>query len=113
MPNVQIPLNTYSVNYAQTATIPCTVNAAPSATSVQWKKIVNGVEQNVDLSSSKYSGSTTQSPALIISNAVTSDEAFYICTASNSVGTGRSSQTYLDVLGGKYNFINCHNIFTY
>jgi hypothetical protein len=42
-------------------------------------------------------------PSLTINNAGNSDEAFYVCSATNSVGTGQSSQTYLDVVGGKIN----------
>jgi hypothetical protein len=29
------------------------------------------------------------------------DESYYVCTAQNSVGTGQSSQTFLDVVGSK------------
>jgi hypothetical protein len=71
----------------------------PVHTTVYWKKIVNGVSTDVDIgsNSNRYGGSTVNSPSLIISNAVTSDEGFYVCYATNSVGTGQSSQTFLDV----------------
>ena len=106
LPNVVIPLSGYSVNYAGSITIPCTITAQPAVTSVQWKRVVNGLEQNIDTSLSKYSGGTTSTPALTISSAVQSDETFYICTATNSVGTGRSLQTYLDVLGGNLSYLS-------
>lgn len=57
---------------------------------------------DVGANSNRYGGSTVNSPSLIISNAVTSDEGFYVCYATNSVGTGQSSQTYLDVAGSKF-----------
>lgn len=49
----------------------------------------------------KYGGSTVSSPSLTISNAVVADEGYYVCYAENSVGTGQSSQTFLDVIGSK------------
>ncbi|CAG2239678.1 unnamed protein product [Mytilus edulis] len=69
VPNVEIPLNQYFVNYGSTATIPCTVTANPTHTSVQWKIIVNRQEQNVDMQNDKYSGGTVNSPSLVIANA--------------------------------------------
>lgn len=102
LPNVQIPQPSYSANYDQTATIPCTVIATPGITNVQWIKLVNGQEQNIDMTQAKYSGATTNNPSLTIANANLNDEAVYICTATNSVGTGRSQQSYLDVVGGNF-----------
>ncbi|CAG2239675.1 unnamed protein product [Mytilus edulis] len=100
VPNVEIPRKQYSVNYGSQATIPCTITANPSHTSVQWKIIVNGQEQNVDMQNDKYSGGTVNSPSLVIANAQKGDETFYICTAFNGVGRGRSIQTFLRVAGG-------------
>ncbi|XP_076112262.1 hemicentin-1-like isoform X2 [Mytilus galloprovincialis] len=101
VPNVVIPLSQYSVNFGSSATIPCTVTANPTHTSVQWKIILNGQEQNVDMQNNKYSGGTVNSPALVIANAQQGDETFYICTAANSVGAGRSIQTFLRVAGDR------------
>lgn len=53
------------------------------------------------VSSNKYSGSTVNTPSLTINNVVLSDEASYVCFATNGVGTGQSSQTTVDVAGGK------------
>jgi hypothetical protein len=50
----------------------------------------------------KYTGSAVNTPSLTIYNAVQADEGYYICQATNAVGTGQSSQTYLDVVGSKY-----------
>jgi hypothetical protein len=63
---------------------------------VTWQKIQNGVPSSVVVSG-RYQGGTTSSPSLIISNVDNTDEGFYICSATNSVGTGQSSHTYLDV----------------
>jgi hypothetical protein len=82
----------------------CTVTANPVHTTVSWTKIQNGISTNIVLSNTgKYSGSAVNQPSLTINNAGNSDEAFYVCSATNSVGTGQSSQTYLDVVGGKIN----------
>jgi hypothetical protein len=39
---------------------------------------------------------------LVISNAALSDEGSYVCYATNSIGTGSSQQTFLDVIGSKW-----------
>lgn len=103
-PQVNILSSAYSVNVGSSVTLQCTVSANPVHTTVYWKRITNGVSTDVNVftNSNRYGGSTVNSPSLIISNAVTSDEGFYVCYATNSVGTGQSSQTYLDVAGSKF-----------
>ena len=96
----------YTVNLGSSVTIQCTVFATPSATIVSWKKInAAGVETIIDLSSNsnKYTGGSVNIPSLTVLNAVDSDEAYYVCSATNAAGTGTSSQSYLDVLGSKLN----------
>ena len=80
----------------------CTVTASPTHTSVQWQRVQNGVTTSISVSSSKYSGSLVNSPSLSINNADLNDNGAYICTATNVVGTGTSSQTTLTVTGSKY-----------
>lgn len=75
------------------------MSASPPATTVMWQRIVNNQAVNVDMADSRYAGSSITNPSLVISNARGTDEGFYICMASNSVGTGRSQQTFLDVVG--------------
>lgn len=41
---------------------------------------------------------------MTIQTTTDSDEGYYICTATNAVGTGSSSQSYVDVTGSKLNF---------
>ena len=101
IPSVTIALSNYNANIGATVTLGCTVIASPSVTSVYWRRIVNNQQQNIDASNSKYSGSTVSSPSLVISNAALSDEGSYVCFATNSIGTGSSQQTFLDVIGSK------------
>lgn len=68
---------------------------------MQWYKIINGNSVSLDLTNSdKYSGSLIDTPSLTIFGATNQDEGDYVCSATNSVGTTRSSQTFLDVRGG-------------
>lgn len=93
--------NQYSVNIGNSVTLECTVVASPTHTSVYWERNVNGVSTRISLNTGKYSGSTVNTPSLTISNAENNDEGFYICFAINSVGTGQSANTFLDVIGSK------------
>jgi hypothetical protein len=52
--------------------------------SVRWQKITNGVTSNLDTSNNRYTGSTTGTPSLTISNVGNSDEGYYICMATNN-----------------------------
>lgn len=86
-------------------TLGCTVTANPSHTTVYWRRVINGALTDITVTNNnKYSGSTVNSPSLTIFNADNSDEGNYICYADNSVGTGQSSQTFLDVFGSKWWF---------
>lgn len=97
-----VPQQQYNVDYGQTITLTCTVTSNPVHTVVYWQKIQNGQPTNINVvSSNKYSGSTVNTPSLTINNVVLSDEASYVCFATNGVGTGQSSQTTVDVAGGK------------
>ncbi|XP_071166138.1 hemicentin-1-like [Mytilus edulis] len=99
VPVVTVLSTSYSINVGNSITLQCTVSATPSATSVTWQRFTNNVATNIDMSSGRYSGSSVGSPSLVISNTVISDEGFYICKATNSVGSGQSQQTFLDVIG--------------
>lgn len=106
VPSVTVTLSTYNTNIGGTVTLGCTVVASPAATNVFWRRVVNNQQQNVDTTSvgTRYSGSTVSSPSLVISNVQSSDEGNYICFATNSIGTGESQRTYLDVIGSKFFF---------
>lgn len=103
VPVVEIPADTYSVDYGSSTTIPCTViQSVPPHTSVLWKRFRNGNLENIDIqgSNGKYLGGSVTAPSLTINNAVQDDETSYICTATNDVGTGQSFGRFLDVIGG-------------
>ena len=101
IPVVNVLSNQYSVNIGSSVTLECTVVASPTHTTVYWERNVNGVSTRITTGTGKYTGSTVSNPSLTVNNADNSDEGFYICFATNSVGTGQSSNTYLDVLGSK------------
>ncbi|VDH91359.1 Hypothetical predicted protein, partial [Mytilus galloprovincialis] len=101
IPSVNIQQLIYNVNFGSTAVLVCSVIANPTHIDVYWRKIKNGVTTDINVANSnnKYSGSTVSNPSLQINNADLNDEAYYVCFASNSVGSGQSSQTFLDVIG--------------
>nr|XP_022324703.1 hemicentin-1-like isoform X6 [Crassostrea virginica] len=100
LPSVSIPLSSYSVNFGDSVTIPCSVSANPSATGVFWERVSqSGVPSTISLVPSKYSGGTLLSPDLVISNTDTTDQGFYRCLATNSVGTSTSDSAFLAVIG--------------
>lgn len=101
IPTVSILSNSYSVTQGGTITLQCTVSANPTHTSVTWLRIVNGQQTTVTIDGSRLTGGTVTTPSLTISNAATSDEGNYICSAANSVGTGSSQTSFLDVTGSK------------
>ncbi|XP_052103257.1 hemicentin-1-like [Mytilus californianus] len=104
IPTVIIGSDYYPVNYGNTATIECNVVATPTETSISWQKIQNSIPSTVVISG-RYQGGNVSSPHLIITDVENTDEAFYMCFATNIVGIGQSSQTYLDVQGGMYNIV--------
>ncbi|XP_052106699.1 hemicentin-1-like [Mytilus californianus] len=99
VPVVTILSTSYSVNVGNFITLQCIVIANPTATSVTWQRYINNVATDISMSSGRYGGSSVSSPSLVISNTAISDEGFYICTATNSVGSGQSPQIFLDVIG--------------
>ena len=101
IPTVTVSQTQYSANFGGSVTLGCTVTASPTETNVYWRRIVNGQQTSIDLTSGRFSGSTVGSPSLTISGLTLSDEGYYQCFAQNSVGTGNSQQTLLDVVGGK------------
>ncbi|VDI02517.1 hemicentin, partial [Mytilus galloprovincialis] len=100
LPVVTDLVNRYTVNVGNTITLRCSVNADPTASSVTWQRYINNVETDIEMSNGRYGGSSVGSPSLVISNTVMSDEGFYICTATNRVGSTKSQQIFLDVIGG-------------
>ena len=85
--------------------ITCTVTATPVATSWAWTKTPIGggtaVTINQVTSTNKYEvANNAASPSLTIKNIESSDEANYVCRATNTAGTRSSSNAQLTVTGG-------------
>lgn len=91
--NTRYLMYSYGVYLDGNMTLDCSVYGNPS--SVQWYRIVNDQKQNIDMTNSRYSGSTVTTPSLTIIGLKTSDEGEYVCTATNESGTFQSSPTYL------------------
>lgn len=71
----------------ESLTIPCTISAVPSVTSLVW--LLN--EKVIDTSNSlEYSGGTIATPSLTILNLQASHAGVYKCRATNDVGTSDS-----------------------
>ncbi|OWF47233.1 Neural cell adhesion molecule 1 [Mizuhopecten yessoensis] len=101
IPTVVIGQTKYSLTTGQSATLGCTVTAVPAATSITWGKTdANGNTNTINVNGVKYTGGTTGTPSLTIVSAVTTDSGNYRCSATNSIGTGQSEQTYLYITGG-------------
>jgi hypothetical protein len=107
VPVVTVTNPSYSINIGNTVTLDCTVTANPTENNVYWQKIVNGITSTINsgTNTNKYGGSTVQSPSLQIFNTDQSDEATYVCFATNSIGTGQSQQTTLNVIGSMSNML--------
>ena len=102
LPQVSISGTSFTVNYGSPITIGCNFTSNPSASGVTWQRTVGGQSQQLSvISSSKYTGGTLQSPSLTIFNTNSSDEGFYTCSVTNSIGTASSSSAYLDVIGSE------------
>lgn len=100
IPVVTIPQAQYSVTVGNNILMECNIDANPAHTNVLWRKIVNGQPTDITIGN-RFSGSTVAIPSLTINSAQSSDAGYYVCYASNSVGTGQSAQTYLNVVGSK------------
>lgn len=106
VPQVRISQTTYPINIGNTVTIDCSVVASPPHTTVYWtRQIGSNPAERLSITgsgSTKYGGSTIVSPSLLIYNVEESDQATYVCHATNIVGTGKSSQAFLDVVGSMF-----------
>ena len=110
IPNVVILRNSYGVQVGSVVTLQCVLAADPVHTVVKWERFVNGQLQDVTNvgavgSGSRLTGSQVDTPSLTINQVTFQDEGNYICTATNAIGTGKSSQTFLGVSGSKFSLI--------
>ena len=97
-PTVQVTQSSYIANYSSSVTLGCTVTSVLSQTSVQWFRLNNNQYKAIILSSNKYDGSTVSSPSLKLHAVSYTDAGQYVCTATNTNGTGLSTPTLLAVM---------------
>lgn len=93
---------TYTFITGSTAVIECNISSNPPVSSIAWYKTDGQTDTPIAIDGIKYTGGQTSSPHLIISQLDSDDQGYYICKASNSVGTGSSGQSYLTVSGSKF-----------
>ena len=98
--HVSLNQSTYNVTKGGIVTLVCSVSALPAASSVAWKRTIDGVESFVVIDGRTYTGSNPTKPSLTINGADTTDSGIYVCTAENSVGTAESDPMTLLVTGG-------------
>ena len=79
----------YTRNATQSLTIQCSYDAFPAPTIVAWTK--NSQTIDVVNSGGKFSGSTLATPSLTINPLTSGDAGVYVCSATNAIGQGFSS----------------------
>ncbi|XP_061186548.1 hemicentin-1-like [Saccostrea echinata] len=86
--------------FSHTVTIPCQVFGF-GVTRVFWGAQLQGQENEteIDMSSSKYSGSTTYYPSLTIYSFSSSDNGYYRCYVNSSNGIGYSTPVNVNIVG--------------
>lgn len=97
---VDIPLVSPLRNNIQASTgkvihLGCNHDSYPQPTLVFWNK--DG--KNLNMSVSKYNGSTIKQPSLTILNTDQLDSGIYVCAVVNEIGTGYSSKIQLIIKG--------------
>ncbi|XP_063408976.1 uncharacterized protein LOC134692454 [Mytilus trossulus] len=75
--------------------LPCVIDATPNVDYVHWTRTTSN--KMIDMTKTRYSGSTTSSPSLNIDQARTSDTGVYNCHANNTVGSTKGPDLVLVV----------------
>lgn len=103
IPTVSVQQPSYSVTPGNSVTLQCLVTSILNVTPVSWER--KGKYSTLTIkyttNTNKYSGTTTTTPSLTIFNVGQSDVGAYKCFATNSVGTGQSTNTNLFLNGSK------------
>ncbi|XP_061169583.1 hemicentin-1-like [Saccostrea echinata] len=104
-PSVFVQQSSYSAVIGTNVSLACIVSVTtndPPVLNVYWKKTTPSGSGTIDVSgSSKYSGSTIESPNLIITNLDVHDNGNYSCLATNAAGTSESGVTILTITGSQ------------
>lgn len=101
VPIVSLDAFEFKVPYGSLVSLNCTVTALPNHTRIYWKKHKNDIITTITQETEGISGSSIDSPTLIIKFVTLTDTGSYMCFAENSVGIGSSRSTLLTVTGGK------------
>ncbi|CAG2249887.1 unnamed protein product [Mytilus edulis] len=99
VPIVDVGDTLYSSGYGEKITLFCNMTSDPSVTKVYWEKVVNGTLNVLNSWTTGIKGASFDDPSLIIVHSTTADIGNYTCVATNSVGTGKSKATSLEVVG--------------
>jgi hypothetical protein len=102
VPVVNVLWSIYRANFGSDITLDCEVTSNPFHTSVYWQSIINDHMIQITTKSAKYGGSTVNNPSLTIHNFTVNDIGSYRCLAVNSISTGESQLTVLEVIGCKF-----------
>ncbi|XP_046581967.1 hemicentin-1-like [Haliotis rubra] len=96
-PRVSSPDEPLIADTGDTVTIPCTIDANPNVTAVTWNMLNGSSQQPVDMSDSRYTGSTPGSPSMSIDSLTPEDAGRYQCNCENAIGTGSGSYVTLTI----------------
>ncbi|CAG2238632.1 unnamed protein product [Mytilus edulis] len=94
-PYVYQSSDTIKVSTGDTVQLKCVHESYPDPSAVFWKR--DGERLNVSVS--KYNGSTINEPSLTIYNTELLDAGTYVCVVVNEIGTGYSSEIQLKIKG--------------
>ncbi|XP_071123084.1 uncharacterized protein [Mytilus edulis] len=92
-PYVYQSSDTIKVSTGDTVQLKCVHESYPDPSAVFWKR--DGERLNVSVS--KYNGSTINEPSLTIYNTELLDAGTYVCVVVNEIGTGYSSEIQLKI----------------
>lgn len=102
VPTVKIK-DGFVVDYGESFTLNCSINASPQVDKLYWQKESNGITSKLVAGLAGTNGMSLDNPSLTITFASMRDSGMYTCIASNSIGTGKSNSANITVHGGNYN----------
>ncbi|XP_025101325.1 hemicentin-1-like isoform X2 [Pomacea canaliculata] len=94
-PIVTLSATSYTKNETETLVITCSYEANPAAFNVTWTR--NSQSVDVAGSSGKYGGATVATPSLTVTRLARSDAGVYVCSVTNTLGTGHSPDVTVQV----------------
>ncbi|XP_033747841.1 uncharacterized protein LOC117332886 [Pecten maximus] len=110
IPFVNISHAKFVVLVGKTVIIQTYVIASPKATSIEWFKIEDDNHIPIEIDNKIYFGGSVLSPTLIIRETNIDDQGQYMCTATNSNGTGSGNITVLSIQSGNVDALSDNGI---